>query len=320
MDFLNSNRRADRPLTILVVGAAGQTAREVVFSLMHLDPSVQIRAGVRDLVKGETLFGQRLSVETIYLDTAEDEAVEAAMQGVDRVVLISPISQATPQNNARVVQAAERSGVGFVVFLSGLSGTRQDAFKILGQYAQAQEAPLLHSKLPFTILQPCMFLQNLLTIYSSELAEQQTWTCPIAGEQAIAYIDVRDVSACIAKVALEPDIYIGQTLYPTAAKLVTHYELLEMLSVAIARPLTYYEISLDAFQKNLVQVGASEWESEIWTDAHRGFTFEGEPPVSVVTDVVEKVLGRKPLDPSVFIQQFARSKVFQSQNQYSKRF
>jgi NAD(P)H dehydrogenase (quinone) len=121
MTFLNSTRKADQPLTVLVVGATGQSAREVVFSLMQLDPSVRILAGVRDLAKGETLFGQHLSIEMIYLDTTKEETIAAAMQGVDRVVLISPIAQTTPQNNARVVQAAERASVGFIVCLQRFS-------------------------------------------------------------------------------------------------------------------------------------------------------------------------------------------------------
>lgn len=108
-----------------------------------------------------------------------------------------------------------------------------------------------------------------------------------------------------------PIYTLDKSLYPTAAQLVSHHQLLEMLSVVIDRPLRYNEISLDTFKQNLVQSGASDWESEIWVDAHAGFTFQGEPPVSVVTDSVEKVIGRPPLDASVFIQQFAHSKVFQ---------
>jgi predicted 3-demethylubiquinone-9 3-methyltransferase (glyoxalase superfamily) len=85
-----------------------------------------------------------------------------------------------------------------------------------------------------------------------------------------------------------------------------------MLSAEMGQRFTYQEISLDAYYENLVQAGASEWESRLWVDAHYGFTFQGEPPVSVVTAVVEDMLGREPLDPAIFVQQFARSKVFQN--------
>lgn len=311
MSFLNSNRSSHQPLTVLVIGATGQTGREVIGALTQFDPSVRILAGVRDRAKGEALFGQYLSVEMIEMDTAQEDVVEAAMQAVDRIVLISPITPDTPENNGRVIRAAERAGIGFVVQLSGLSGTRyHDAFQVLGQYALAMETPVRKSKLPFTILQPCMFLQNLLTIYGAELAANHTFTCPIPGDQTIAYIDVRDVAACIAKVVLSPELYCGQTLYPTAPRLVSHHQLLEMLSAELGQRFTYQEISFATYYENLIQAGASEWESRLWVDAHYGFTFQGDPPVSVVTSVGEDVLGRKPLDPSVFIQQFARSKVF----------
>jgi NAD(P)H dehydrogenase (quinone) len=315
MPFLNSHKSSDRPLTVLVIGASGQTGREVISSLTQFDPSVRVLAGVRDRTKGETLFGHNLSVETIELDTAKDDVVDAALQGVDRIVLISPISPATPENNTKVMRAAEQAGIGFVVQLSGLSGTRyHDAFKVLGQYAVAMEAPVRQSQLPFTILQPCMFLQNLLTIYGTELAQDHTMTCPIPGDQVIAYIDIRDVAACISKVVLMPELYCNQTLYPTAPRLVSHHQLLNMLSAEMGQHFTYREIPFNVYQENLVQAGVSEWESRIWVDAHYGFTFQGEPPVSVVTSVVEDVLSRKPLDPSIFIQQFARSSTFRSRS------
>jgi hypothetical protein len=70
------------------------------------------------------------------------------------------------------------------------------------------------------------------------------------------------------------------------------------------------QIAFESYQENLVQAGVSEWENRLWTDAHYGFTYSREPLVSVVTSVVEAVLGRKPLDPSVLIQQLARFSLF----------
>ena len=103
---------------IAVTGATGQLGRLVVTGLLDAGvPGTEVVAVVRSPEKAADLAARGVVVRTAdYTDAA---ALEAALQGVDRLLLVSgsEVGQRVTQH-ANVLQAAQANGVGLVVYTS----------------------------------------------------------------------------------------------------------------------------------------------------------------------------------------------------------
>lgn len=99
-----------------VTGATGQLGRKVVSSLLHRVDASQITAIARDTAKACDL-----GVAARHGDYKDKESMARALDGVDKLLLISSSSQDTRRaEHANVVAAAKEAGVGHVFYTSCL--------------------------------------------------------------------------------------------------------------------------------------------------------------------------------------------------------
>lgn len=104
---------------ILITGATGQLGRAVIQQLLTKTPASQIAAFVRDAGKAADLQEKGISIRVgTYDDTA---ALDAAMQGIEKVLLISGgDADNALQQHQNVVNAAKKAGVTCIAYTSRL--------------------------------------------------------------------------------------------------------------------------------------------------------------------------------------------------------
>jgi NAD(P)H dehydrogenase (quinone) len=103
---------------IAVTGATGHLGRLVVTGLLDAGvPAGEVVAVVRTPEKAADLAARGVQVRQA--DYSDPAALEAALHGVDRLLLVSgsEVGQRVPQH-ANVLQAAKAAGVGLVVYTS----------------------------------------------------------------------------------------------------------------------------------------------------------------------------------------------------------
>lgn len=101
---------------ILVTGATGTTGSEVV---KQLSPKgARVRAFVRDLNKAAGLRGP--AVELVQGDMSQPATLDAALQGVERVYLVSPAHLRQVEWQGNVIEASKRAGVRHIVKLASM--------------------------------------------------------------------------------------------------------------------------------------------------------------------------------------------------------
>ncbi len=102
---------------ILVTGSTGLTGGELVRRLSGM--GVPVRALVRNTAKAEPL--SRLpQVEIVEGDMARPETLAGALRGVERAMLISSSAPDMLEVQSNFIEAARKSGVKYVVKLSGI--------------------------------------------------------------------------------------------------------------------------------------------------------------------------------------------------------
>ncbi|MGI3783438.1 MAG: NAD(P)H-binding protein, partial [Janthinobacterium lividum] len=141
-------------MSIAVTGATGQLGRLIVAGLKSTIPVDQVVAVVRDAEKAADLG------VTVRVAPYEDvDALAAAFEGVDILVFISGDTPGVrvPQHT-NVVRAAQRAGVGRVVYTSAPKAA--DTTLILAPEHKATEELLRESGLTWTFLRNNWYSEN----------------------------------------------------------------------------------------------------------------------------------------------------------------
>ncbi len=142
---------------ILVVGATGTNGREVVRCLVAAGQ--RVRAMVRNPSKAGDLRSE--NVELAEGDLDDPGSLDAVLVGVERAFFVSAVDRRYVAWFGNFLTSAQRSGSPHVVKFSGMGAGIDSPSEILRQHGETDEA-LADSGLPYTILRPNSFYQNML--------------------------------------------------------------------------------------------------------------------------------------------------------------
>jgi NAD(P)H dehydrogenase (quinone) len=129
----------------------------VVDELLKLVPADQVVAVVRDAEKAKPIADKGVQVRVA--NYSDPEALKAALQGVDRVLLISgsEVGQRVPQHT-NVVNAAKDAGVSFIGYTSAPKASDTDL--ILAPEHKATEEVIQASGIPYSIMRNNWYFEN----------------------------------------------------------------------------------------------------------------------------------------------------------------
>src|SRR5262245_66563392 len=102
---------------ILVTGATGTNGRLVVQLLLRA--GAPVRAMVRSAAKAADLA--EAGAEVVVADFDTPETLRAALEGVERCLLLSAVDQHLVEREARFVEAARKMGVRHLVKFSAIA-------------------------------------------------------------------------------------------------------------------------------------------------------------------------------------------------------
>jgi uncharacterized protein YbjT (DUF2867 family) len=188
---------------ILITGAAGKTGRAVVKALFATGDS-QKKEPIRALVWRSEQIQPMLDLdiqEVVVGDLSSPEVLEQAARGIRAIYHIPPnVNPDEVRIGQGLIQAARSAGVEHFVYHSVLH-PQVEAMPHHWQKLRVEEL-LFTSGLNFTVLQPTVYMQNILAQWD-QILNHGVYSVPYAATTRLGMVDLEDVAAAAAVVLLE---------------------------------------------------------------------------------------------------------------------
>lgn len=213
---------------ILVTGAGGKTGRFLIKVLSKVESTCAF-VHREEQVSIAKSFGAE---KVIAGDMRDEAAIRSAMRGVRAVYHICPNMSPDETVIAKlVIEAACEFGLRHFVYHSVLH-PQTEKMNHHWQKLRVEEM-VFESGLPFTILQPAPYMQNLLASWRS-IAEGGVLRVPYSVHSKFSFVDLEDVAEAAKIVLTEPD-HIN-AIYELAGTLpMSHVEVAEIFSRVLKR-------------------------------------------------------------------------------------
>ncbi|MCL6353461.1 SDR family oxidoreductase [Pectobacterium polaris] len=249
---------------IAITGASGQLGRLVIAQLLEKVPESDIVALVRDVNKVADLSAKGVQVKAA--DYNQPEALASALQGVDKVLLISSseVGQRAVQHR-NVINAAVKAGVKLVAYTSLLHADKSPL--ALAAEHQQTEALLKASGLPHVLLRNGWYTENYAA--SIPAALEHGVFIGSAGEGKIASATREDFAAAAVAV-LTQEGQAGKVYELAGDEPYTLAELAAEISKQSGKNIGYQNLSEAEFAGVLVSAGLPEGFAQIIADSDTG--------------------------------------------------
>jgi uncharacterized protein YbjT (DUF2867 family) len=278
---------------ILVTGATGTSGSEIVKSLSKA--GVAFRAMVRDPGKAEAL---RLpGVHIVRGDFADGPSLDAALVGVDRVLLLTPPAQDQVAVQGRFIAAAVKTKVKHIVKFSAIRADAKSPYAFPRWHGESEQQ-LEQSGIAWTHLRPNFFMQNLFGLAAS--IKSGAIYQPAADSKA-AFVDVRDIADVAAK-ALTQTGHEGRAYDLTGPQSLTYHDVAQIFSTVLGRPIQYVPVSSEAAGQAMKGSGMPAWQADAINEL---MTLMREGKTADVTLAVPELTGH----PAKTLESFVRENV-----------
>jgi len=240
-------------MTILVTGASGHLGRLVVESLLNRGVAAEnIVAGARNPERVADLAAR--GIHTVALDYTDTASIDAALEGVDHVLLVSSseVGQRAAQHS-NVITAAVKAGVEHLVYTSAPAATTSAL--ILAPEHKATEEAIVASGIPATILRNGWYSEN----YAGNVAQAAATGELVAsvGDGRVASASRKDFAEAAAVVLSEPG-HVGK-IYELSGDVAWDYtELASVLSTISGVDVAYRAVTPDEHAAILSAAGLDE--------------------------------------------------------------
>lgn len=248
-------------MKIAVTGATGQLGHLVIQALSQQTASENIIALVRDTKKAQHFVEQGIDVR--FFDYSQPESLRPALDGVDRLLLISgsEVGQRVPQHQA-VIDAAVQASVPYIAYTSLLHADTNPLS--LAAEHKATEALIQDSGLAYALLRNNWYIENYLGSLAHTVAEGKLYGA--AETSKISAASRQDYAQAAANVLIKAPS--GNPVYELAGSpAFTLAELASTIGQVYNTPVEYINLTATEYSQALVAAGLPQGLVNVIVDA-----------------------------------------------------
>lgn len=229
---------------ILVTGAAGRTGAAAVGELLKKDYSV--RAFVRKRDSRATAL-EKAGAEIFIGDLFDFQDVSKAMIGVQRAYHCPPFAPNLLEGNMVFALAAEEAKLEVVALMSGWNDNSEHPSIVTRQHWIAKQLYRWMPSVDVIHINPGLFAFTYLLGLPS-IVHFGMFMAPF-GEGRNAPPSNEDIARVAAGTIIDPKQHIGKSYRPTGPKLLSPYDVANILGNILNRKVKYQDVPIKMFAK-----------------------------------------------------------------------
>ncbi|MBX3038751.1 MAG: NmrA family NAD(P)-binding protein [Anaerolineales bacterium] len=238
---------------ILITGASGKTGKAVIKTLSQVE---SVCAFVRDKKHVDIL--KSLGSEKVFIGDLEDKsALLSATKNIRAIYHICPNMNPHEVHIGKIMfDIAKQNGVEHFVYHSVL----HPQIEIMNHHWQKMrvEEMIFESGIPFTILQPAPYMQNLLANWKS-IVENGILKVPYSIESKFSFIDLENLAE-VAKIVLTEPNHKNAIYELSGTMPMSHIEVAEIFSKVLEREVKAEKMEIRDWRLGVT--GSSEYALE----------------------------------------------------------
>ena len=225
-------------MTILATGGTGTVGTRVVAGLAARGANSRVLTRSAD--KAAALPA---GVEGALGSLSEPMTLAPALQGVDRLFLLTPLARDEVDQGMAAIEAARAAGVERIVFMSVHHAAEAAHIPHFGSKVEIARGLEL-SGIPYTVIEPNSFYQNDLRV-RRPLLDFGVYPQPL-GSVGLNRVDVRDIADAVVAALLDAG-HVGEHYPVVGPDLGTGEGIAEEWSRALGKGVVYAGDDLDAW-------------------------------------------------------------------------
>lgn len=279
---------------ILITGATGKTGSAAVQELSNRNIPFRVLIRNEDKLNQITDMGGEVIIGAI----EDDAALNQAMEGVQKALVLLPNSEQQLFLEKKVVDAALEANVQHIVKMSSMEAVPEATSPIPKLHMQSENY-IKNSGMNWTMIKPNFFMQNLLGS-GKTIVEQNKFFLPM-GEGKAGMIHTKDVGTVIAKV-LSENGHEGQNYEVTGPEILSFHDVAEIFSKVLGKKVDYINVPIDEYKKTLSQFLTNQWHLDSVIDLFKDIAEGG---IEDKTDTFQDLIGKSPCSLEQFIQEYS---------------
>lgn len=281
---------------ILVTGGTGTIGSSTVKALQAKGARLKVGTRSPDKLKGQ-------GVEAVQFDWDKPETFGPALQGVEKVFVLTPISEKQTQYTKSLVDAAKKAGVKHIVKLSVMGADAEPGI-LLGRMHRDSEKAIQDSGLAWTLLRPTFFMENFFNYYGVDPKKDST-VYAAHGQGKAVWVDGRDIGE-VAAAVLTGKGHEGKAYDITGPEALDTSEVLKLIGQTLGHQYTYVPIPDEAARKAMTDMHMPGWMVDGMAEL-AGLIRNGWAATPATS--VKEVLGRPPRSFQEYLKDYAAGKV-----------
>lgn len=292
---------------ILITGAAGKTGKAIIRTLSAKGEWVKASVFHSQQIQEVRALG---ATEVLVGDVRDTDFIKRALQDVSLVYHICPnIHPDEITIGNEIIATAAAAGITHFVYHSVLHPQIEN---MPHHWKKMRvEESLFASGLPYTILQPAAYMQNILANWDN-MIETGVYTIPYAIESRISMVDLDDVAQVAAIVLMDAStngkqpLHNGATYELVGTPAMSQTEVAAVLSQQVGRPVIAKSVSIDTWKCEVRNSGLGDYQVETLAkmfEYYEKYGFWGN------SQVLSWLLNRPPTSLDTFVKRVAEARL-----------
>lgn len=268
----------------LVTGATGAFGTRAIKTLSQKVPTSEIVASVRDKSKANELID--MGIEVRQADFNDEQSLENAFEGIDRVLMIStnePVHDKRIAQHINAINAAKKNQVKLLVYTSGTNNPEKPVPLAIAHIAT--EKYLVESGVPYCILRNNSYLETEIPTVKACMAGAPIVTS--AGNGKVGFATKYDYADAAVSALIGNNN--ENKIYELSGTPVTYDEFAQVLGDVLGKEIPVTHVDDDAYAAALKQLGMADVMIPMLVATKKGIR---EGLMEVHSNDLEMLLGR----------------------------